>query len=82
MLKGVFWYVGKYELFIVNIYNDKYLGLGKILWNIYCKYGFNYKIWWLKWYGFREKLYEVECELIFVLKCKYLDICINIFFGG
>lgn len=44
MLKGVFWYVGKYELFIVNIYNDKYLGLGKILWNIYCKYGFNYKI--------------------------------------
>lgn len=80
--KGVFWYAGKHESFIVNPYDDKYPGSGKILWNIYRKYGFNYKIRWSKCHGSREKSYEVERELISALKRKHPDTCINISPGG
>ncbi|UGO49657.1 putative homing endonuclease [Klebsiella phage vB_KaeM_Merci] len=80
--KGVFWYAGKHESYHVNPYEDKYPGSGKILWNIYRKYGFNYKIKWSKCHGTRKKSYDVERDLIAAVKNKHPNTCINISPGG
>lgn len=80
--KGVFWYGGKHESYLENPNKDKYPGSGKILWNIYKKYGFNYKIKWSKTFGSREKSFEMERILIKDLREKHGKACINILPGG
>ena len=57
-------------------------GSGKILWNIYRKYGLKYKIRWSKCYGSRDKAYLEERKLIKALKDKHSKACINILPGG
>ena len=80
--KGVFWYGGKHESFHENPYLDRYIGSGKILWNIYRKYGFNHRIKWSKCNGSREKAYSEEISLIKALRLKHPQHCINISPGG
>lgn len=80
--KGVFWYGGKHESYYLDPYKDKYPGSGKILWNVYHKYGLKYKIKWSKCHGSRERAYEVERILIKELRDKHNENCLNILPGG
>lgn len=80
--KGVFWYGGKHESYFMDPKKDRYPGSGKILWNIYKKYGLNYKIKWSKSFGSREKSYEMERLLIKDLRAKHGKRCLNILPGG
>lgn len=80
--KGVFWYGGKHESYFLNPKMDKYPGSGKILWNIYRKYGMYYKIRWSSSFGSRAKSYEMERHLIKDLRAKHGKNCLNILPGG
>lgn len=80
--KGVFWYGGKHETFILNPNKDKYPGSGKILWNMYKKYGLKYKIRWFVGHQNLEESFEHERLLIAKIREKHPNECLNILPGG
>ncbi|QWQ55824.1 homing endonuclease [Escherichia phage P479] len=80
--KGVFWYGGKHETNVLDPYKDRYSGSGKILWNIYKKYGVKYQIRWFVGHQNREMAFEHERYLISLLNSKHGSNCINILPGG
>lgn len=80
--KGVFWYGGKHETFILNPNKDKYSGSGKILWNMYKKYGLKYKIRWFVGHQNLEEAFEHERLLIAKIREKHPNECLNILPGG